>query len=306
MRQSVLITGGSGLLATNWACAIRNDWNVFLAIHKHKVELNETRTCILDLANRKLLADQIDKISPDLLVHTAGMTNVDECENAPDLAVEINSKISRNMAKITASKKIPFIHISTDHLFTGNNSFYKEDDPTDPINNYGYTKALAEEWIQHENTKALIIRTNFFGWGNKNRQSFSDWLISNLRSGKKVGVFKDVFFTPIIADKVAINAHELVSKGAHGIYNIVGEERISKYDFAIKICNEFELPIKLVCQLEVEQANLGALRPKDMSLDNTKSQVILRRNIGTINDFVQDLRKQEISGRRAELYDAIY
>lgn len=304
-KKRILITGGSGLLATNWAYVVRNDWDVILGVHQHKVLLEGTKHHQLALHEPLLLDGQIEQLSPDLIVHTAGMTSVDRCEKEPELAEHVNSVIARNIAKVTVSRNIPLVHISTDHLFDGKSSYYTEDSIITPINEYGRTKALAERWVQAENPKVLIIRTNFFCWGHKYRQSFSDWLIYNLREGKELSLFDDVFFTPILADTLVSVAHELVEKKVSGVYNLIGDERISKYDFAIALCKEFELPFGLIKRTQLQNARLQAERPQDMSLDNQKVQKVLGRNIGAVAQFLSALHVQEVEGRRVELLEAI-
>lgn len=304
-RKRVLITGGSGLLATNWACAVRNNWDVDLGLHKHKVNLDGVRTYILNLDNLKLLDEQLDMYAPDLVVHTAGMTSVEQCENESELAEQINASLARNIAIATVKRDIPLVHISTDHLFAGNGKNYKEGSSVEPINEYGRTKALAEEWVQAENEGALIIRTNFFCWGHAQRQSFSDWLIHNIRDGKKLSLFDDVYFSPILADNLALTVHELVEKKASGVYNLVGDERISKYDFAMLLCKEFSLPTNLIRREQIKNANLEAKRPQDMSLDNQKIQKKLGRKMGDVAEFLVTLHEQEAKGRKTELFKAV-
>ncbi|NOR87306.1 MAG: sugar nucleotide-binding protein, partial [Bacteroidales bacterium] len=158
-KKRVLITGGSGLLAINWACAVRDDWDVVLGIHRHKVVLDGTDSYKLELGHLDILEKQLAQLSPDLVIHTAGMTSVDQCEQEPELAEQINASLARNIAIATIKSNIPLVHISTDHLFSGNGRNYKEDSAVNPINEYGRTKALAEEWVQTENKAALIIRT---------------------------------------------------------------------------------------------------------------------------------------------------
>mgnify|MGYP000126010623 FL=1 len=303
-KKRVLITGGSGLLATNWACAIRGTWDVTLATHQHLVKLNGTNSFQLTLDNLKLLGQQFDRLTPDLVVHTAGMTSVDGCEQSPESAMQVNAVIAKNIATVTANRNIPLVHISTDHLFDGERSFYTETSTTSPVNEYGRTKELAEKWVQTENSNALILRTNFFCWGNQLRQSFSDWLIYSLREDKQLDLFEDVYFSPILADTLALIAHELVEKKVSGVYNLVGDERISKYDFAMKLCQEFSLPTELVRSTQIGDVKLQAKRPKDMSLDNTKIQKVTGRSIGTVAQFLSVLHNQELEGRRVELLEA--
>ena len=195
-KRRIVITGGTGLLAINWACAVRDSWDVILGTHRHSIDLAGTKSCNLNLDDHVRFGQELDKFSPDLVVHTAALTNVDRCEQDSDLAHRVNAVIARNVARATMSRNIQLIHISTDHLFAGDRSFYRENDLPQPLNEYGRTKALAETWVQTTHPNALIVRTNFFCWGHPQRQSFSDWLIYNLREGKVLALFEDVYFTP--------------------------------------------------------------------------------------------------------------
>ena len=76
---------------------------------------------------------------------------------------------------------IQHVHISTDHLSNGNLSMTGEYDIPNPLNNYALTKYKAEKIVLSINPQALVIRTNFFGWGPPWRKSFSDTIIFHLR-----------------------------------------------------------------------------------------------------------------------------
>jgi dTDP-4-dehydrorhamnose reductase len=305
-KPRLLITGGSGLLALNWACAVRDEWDVILGTHHHTIKLRGTSQYSLYLDDLTKLELQLEELSPDLIVHTAGLTDVDLCEKEPILAQHVNAEIAKNVAVISAKKNINLIHISTDHLFSNADSLYLEDSVPEPINEYAKTKFLAEKWVQEANSQALILRTNFFCWGNESRQSMSDWIINTLEANKTLQMFDDVFITPILADTLALLAHELVVNGVSGIFNLVGDEKVSKYEFAIRLARNFKLPIANINRDKIINANLFAQRPYNMSLDNNKATLELKRNIGGLDDFFSLLRKQEIEGRRKELYNSVF
>lgn len=305
LKKRVLITGGSGLLALNWSACIRDYWDVTLATHRHDVMLAGTNSCSLNLNSGLVLAEQFKQLKPDLVVHTAGLTSVDQCEQYPERAHQANAQIARNVAQAAAHYGASLIHISTDHLFADSSKLSKELDQPQPMNEYARTKALAEMWVQESHSKALIIRTNFFGWGHQYRQSFSDWLIDNLSAGKELTLFDDVFFTPILADAVALNAHALLERSESGIFHLVGDERLSKYDFALKLANQFCLPVTLINRAQLALAELVAPRPHDMSLDNAKAKAVLGSNLGCVDNFLKILKAQEQKGRKAELRGAV-
>lgn len=301
----LLITGGSGLLALNWACAMRDQWNVVLGTHRHRVSLRGATALPLDLGDAETLARQLGVLNPDLVVHAAGLTSVDKCEENPALARHANAELARNVAEATASRNIRLVHISTDHLFAGTRSGYREDDTPEPLNEYARSKLLAEEWVRQADPRALIIRTNFFGWGHALRQSISDWIIYSLRAGKTITMFDDVYFTPIIADELAKAAHRLVELSAGGIYNLASEERVSKYDFAARLARAFDLPSKMIRQGKIQDAGLVAKRPLDMSLGSVKAREMLCTGLGRLDDYFISLRRQEDEGRRKELFHAV-
>lgn len=303
--QRVLITGGSGLLALNWACCMRDSWEPVLALHSRNIKLAGTRAEFVDLESAAALKKQLASLRPDLVVHAAGLTSVDQCEEQPAVAMHVNAELARNVAAATAAVDVKLIHISTDHLFDGGKSLYTENDPPAPINVYARTKLQGEEWVLQENPAALVVRTNFFGWGHRHRQSFSDWIIASLRAGTAVTMFDDAYFTPILADALARSAHELVGSNAHGIINIVGDERISKYDFAMQLAQVFGLPAALIQRGKLSAASLFARRSPDMSLDNAMARRKLGGTLGSLNDFFAVLRQQEAAGRRNELLTAV-
>jgi dTDP-4-dehydrorhamnose reductase len=284
----VLITGGSGLLGLNWALSQYKKNNVVLGLHTREIASSSLRVCSLDIESAPNLVRKLDEISPDLIIHAAGLTNVDRCEREPDLANYINVDLAKNVASAAKHLKIPLVHISTDHLFSGDESYLLESKCVQPINVYGATKAEAELFVQSIYPEALIIRTNFFGWGPSYRQSFSDMVINNLRQKKSIYLFDDHFITPILATELANAIHRLVFLGASGIFNVVGSERISKADFGLKIAQQFCLDISFI-QTGKITSRLPARRPKDMSLSNSKFCNLPGNNIASLDDQIKEL-----------------
>lgn len=304
-KKRVLITGGSGLLALNWALSMRDLWDITLVTHNHSVQVRGVNTFAFNLDSPKELGSQFRQLKPNLVVHTAGLTSVDECERSPDLAHHANAEIARNVALAAVACSASLIQISTDHLFPDDGSLYSEANATAPLNHYARTKALAETWVQEAAPNALVIRTNFFGWGHQNRQSFSDWIIQGLRAGTPLSLFDDVFFTPILADTLALHAHALLDAGASGIFHVVGDERLSKYEFALKLATRFNLPAELISRQKLRDVHLLAPRPHDMSLDNSKTRALLGHGLGSVDDFLHSLQDQERTGRKFELQSAV-
>tara|TARA_Y100000588_G_scaffold21360_2_gene21549 strand:+ start:7745 stop:9874 length:2130 start_codon:yes stop_codon:yes gene_type:complete len=303
-KKKLLITGGSGLLALNWACAVRKGWDVILGLHHRKAELLGARSQFLNLDESKKSISQIRDLAPNLIVHTAGWTSVEKCEAHPEVAMQINARLAGSVAKIAATLKVPHIHISTDHLFQGNESFYTENSVPSPLNCYGKSKQKAEDFVQTYNSDSLIIRTNFFGWGHLGRKSISDQIIQSLRQGDTINMFTDVFFSPILADHLVTIAHNLIEIGYKGIVNVPGCERVSKYEFACRIAKKFYLPDQNVQRASITERKNLTSRPKDMSLSSKKIQELLGFDLAGLDEQFERLRDQEAQGRHAELLNA--
>jgi dTDP-4-dehydrorhamnose reductase len=301
----ILITGGSGLLALNWACCMRASHEVILAQHTRKIHLRGTRCVSLDLASAAALARDLESLRPDLVVHTAGLASVDLCEQHPDQAMNLNATLAANVASACRQLDIKLVHISTDHLFPGDKAFSTESDAPSPLNVYARTKLLAEQSVAREHPGAVIVRTNFFGWGHQYRQSLSDWILATLRSGQVISMYEDVYFSPLLADRLAQAVHLLVARGISGIYNVSGDDRLSKHDFALRLARLFGLPETLIRRTRIASAASRAVRPLDMSLDNGKAVGCLGAGLGKVDDSLRELKAQAREGRARELINAV-
>ena len=282
MPMRVLITGGTGLLGLNWAASIKNTHDVILGTHQRTVQLSGAATQQLSLESVDNFLETLDKIKPDYVVHAVAIASVELCEEKPDLAYHVNVRLAENVARACAIRGIRLAHISTDQLFRGDCALLDEEATVEPINTYGKTKALAEVRVQDICPEALVIRTNFYGWGPAYRQSFSDWIFNNLKMGHPITLFDDILYTPIYIDWLVKIVHQLFERFATGTFHVVGDERVSKYDFAMQLASTFDLDKKLISAGSVHSHHNRVVRPGDMSLSNKKMSKELNIHVGGI------------------------
>ena len=296
MGKKILLTGGSSLLALNWALHARVNNHIILGLHQRVVSLSGTESVSISLDSEEELKKALDAICPDLIIHTAGLTSVEICESDPKLAEQVNTISAELIAKVAWERDIKMVHISTDHLFQGNDQYIPEDQPVQPCNVYGITKANAEKAILAVNADALIVRTNFYGWGPSYRKSFSDVIIEALRKGKSINLFNDVFYTPIVIEKLIEYTNNLIEKEATGIYHIVADERLSKFQFGMKLAMAFGLDTNLIKELSISDVPKLVKRPLDMSLSNKKATAKIGHCLGIIDEHLKLLVNQEKTG----------
>lgn len=301
LKPSILLTGGSGLLAVNWFYSKNNEYSVYLGLNERKIHPDDCQVICLNFFSEESLMKQIETVGPSVVIHTAGLTSVEKCENNPELAFHINVELSCMVANVTKRLGVRLVHISTDHLFEGNASMLSEDEPRQAINIYGITKALAESKIEEINPEALIIRTNFYAWGTSYRKSFSDYIIESLRNKELLSLFDDVYYTPILAENLINTVHELLERNEKGIFNIVSDDRISKYDFGILIAEEFGLDKTKIERCSIYNKLNLVRRPHDMSLSNQKVKKLLGKNLGTVKQHISQLHQEEFETKTQKI-----
>ncbi|MDD9842057.1 MAG: SDR family oxidoreductase [Alphaproteobacteria bacterium] len=282
MQPKIFITGGTGLLGINWALESSKKYIIAINQHKRKLTLPNIDSFTVDLEDKTSIVACFEQWQPALIVHTAGMANVEACEKDPQLARFINAELASNIAEIAYAQGIKLIHISTDQLFDGTQAFLSEEAAPCPLNAYGVSKAYGEECVLKNNPDALILRCNFYGWGTDYRHSFSDFIYHNLKAGKPIKLFNDVFYTPATSHQLIKKAHALVEQNAKGIFNMVGAEKLSKYDFGLQLAQAFDLDERLITACSIDEAGLLAKRPKDMSLSDKKVSSLLKQGLGSV------------------------
>lgn len=301
VSKAVFITGGSGLLAVNWAAELRRDRLVHLALHRRIITLAGAEAIRVALEPVAEVTAVLASLEPELVVHAAGLTSVERCQAEPELAHHVNVVLAGNVARAAGEAGIPLVHISTDHLFDGSVVLAGESEPPRPLNVYGETKARAEDVVLASHPGALVVRTNFYGWGTTYRASFSDLVLKTLRRGERVTLFTDVHYNPIHVEAQRRAVFDLVSTGVSGIVHVVGDERLSKYEFGVRLAEHFGLDPNLISAGRIADREGLVRRPGEMSLSNERARSLLGRSLGDIDAHLALLAQQERSGLALEL-----
>lgn len=153
-------------------------------------------------------------------------------------------------------------------MFDGQKGMYKESDVTNPINHYGLTKLQGEQAVMGLCDNFIVARTSvLYGRGRKN---FTTWIIDELKNRKELTIVTDQFVSPTLNTDLSHQILALIEADATGIYHTAGAERISRFDFAQKVAEEFDLDSGLIVPYASECMNWVAKRPMDSSLDISK------------------------------------
>ena len=193
------------------------------------------------------------------------------------------------------------VYVSTDSVFDGASGDYSEADDPAPVNTYAATKLAGEEAVLEELEAALVVRTNIYGWNMQDKLSLAEWVLARLDAGETVPGFSDVFFSPMLVDDLADVMLDLMDRRLGGTYHVVGSERCSKYNFALRVAETFGLDRGLVRPTEIASATLTAARPRDVSLNTHKVERALGRPMPDVSAGLMGFKRARDSGLASEI-----
>lgn len=269
-----MLTGSSGILGSSILSKL-NEKEIFLnLINKNKInqKYNQIKTKNYNLKNLKRIAIGF---KPDIIIHAAANTDIEDCQSNKKKCKKINFELTKNLVKISKSYNIRFIFISTDQVY--NKKFYQsEKDKVKIFNYYTETKILSEDYIKSNLKNFVILRTNFFGRSIAYKKSFSDFIINSLKNLKKVFLFDDVYFNPINVDNLTKIIEIIINNQIDGVFNIGVTQGLSKYRFGIKVAKKLNLNSNFIVKDNFINRKDLSDRPLDMRMDISKIKKIIK------------------------------
>lgn len=282
--MKILITGAFGQLGTVLSQNLRFNYDVIRTGRTvPKNQIGHT----LDIRDKILVKSLLDVLNPDLIINLAAMTSVDGCELNPRLAREINIAGIQHLCDAFDGK---IIHLSTDYVFNGENGPYSETSPVSPINVYGETKLASERILLHENPNHLVLRCNvIYGYDNLTQASFLNWVVNSLKDGQIIRVVDDQINNPTWTESIADIISLCIQQKISGIYHWGDGNLLSRYDFALKIAEKFELDQKLIHPISTKELNQPAARPLMSGLKSNKLIGLLKVVQPTIDNCLNKI-----------------
>jgi dTDP-4-dehydrorhamnose reductase len=275
----ILVTGASGLLGLNLSLAAL-PFHLVIGVDRSKLTGVPFELLNLDLLEQSALEKMFAASRPDALIHCAALADVDACEADPEGSLRLNAVLPEALADGCAKRGIPMIHISTDAVLDGTRAgIYTEEDAPNPLGVYARTKLEGERAVLAANPAAIIARVNFFGWSLTGTRSLAEFFVNNLREGKPVNGFTDVFFCPMFVDDLAETLLQMLNKNLTGLYHVVGSEALSKYEFGQAIAHQFGYDPALIIPIQVDQSDLVAKRSHNLRLSVHKLSTDLGRSV---------------------------
>ena len=275
--KKILITGSNGLLGQKLIHLLGKQSGleiVATARGKNRLPASEAyRFLAMDITSKTEVSSIIAAEKPDAIIHTAAMTNVDQCETDKDNCWAQNVLALEYLVESCGLNDTFLCHVSTDFIFDGKDGPYTETAEANPISFYGWSKYAAEKIVINSNIRWGIARTVLvYGIAHDmSRTNIILWVKGSLKAGKPIKVVTDQWRTPTLAEDLAMGCWLITDQEAGGIFNISGKDLLTPYEMAIQTAEYFNLDKSLISKADSNTFSQIAKRPAKTGFDLTKS-----------------------------------
>lgn len=274
--MKLLITGSNGLLGQKLVQLLSQDPGIqVIATSKGKNRLSPGNYNFesMDITNADAVMSVFSSIQPELVIHCAAMTQVDDCELAPERCALINIQGTKNVIKASIKVGAYIEYVSTDFVFDGTKKNLTELDEPNPISIYGRSKLEAERLIQESGLSSSIVRTVLvYGVAqDPSRSNIVLWVKKKLENNESIRVVTDQWRTPTLAEDLALGCWQVAQHKEVGIWHISGNEGISPYQLAVKTAQHFHLDPHLITPVDASTFTQPGKRPPLTGFDIAKA-----------------------------------
>jgi len=262
----ILITGTNGLLGQKLVALLQDKKDIDViatARGKSTTPLGRVVYYSLDITKEADVNRIISTTKPAVVINTAAMTQVDDCETNREQCWKANVDAVEYLVKACAKNNAHLVQVSTDFIFDGSHGPLDETEKPAPVNFYGESKLAAEHIVMNSTIDWCIVRTVLV-YGITHDMSRSNivlWVKKNLEQKKTIQVVNDQWRTPTLAEDLAMGCYLAAIKKAHGVYHISGKDFMSPYDIAIRTAEFFNLDKSLIKITDSNQFKQPARRP---------------------------------------------
>lgn len=281
MKKRLLITGSNGLLGQKLVELLRKQANVDLiatARGVNRLPVTDGYTyASLDITDQEEVNAVFDQFKPEIVIHTAAMTNVDTCETDQEGCDLLNVDAVAFIIQACEKHNSYLCHLSTDFIFDGAAGPYTEEGIANPISYYGESKLKAEQLLLASSIRWSIARTVLV-YGivpDMSRSNIVLWVKKSLEEGKTIQVVTDQFRTPTLAEDLAIGCWLLAKDEVEGIFNISGSDFLTPYEMAVMTADYYGLDKSLLQKADSSTFQQTAKRPARTGFVLDKAKKVL-------------------------------
>ena len=267
MKQTFLVTGSNGLLGQKLTKQLVSDPEIDLVATGRGPDRNSLskgyRYASMDITDKEMVRKVFVEFRPNVVIHTAAMTQVDDCEKQQELCELMNVRAVEYIASASEAIGAHLVHLSTDFIFDGSHGPLREEEEPAPLSIYGDSKKRSEEAVQELSSSWSILRTVLvYGLAEEmSRSNIVLWAKSSLEAGTPIRVVNDQFRTPTLAEDLAQACILAGKQKAQGVFHISGEELLSISEFVRRIAAFWDLDVSPMTEISTASLGQPARRP---------------------------------------------
>jgi dTDP-4-dehydrorhamnose reductase len=296
----ILITGSNGLLGQKLVHLLSSDSNVELTAtargeNRLKNEGNYSYHS-MDITSKDAILDIFEKTKPEVVIHTAAMTNVDQCETDKENCWQQNVYAVEYLIAAAKIHNSFLLHLSTDFIFDGLAGPYDEQGIPNPVSFYGWSKLAAEKLVESSDINWAVARTILvYGIAqDMSRSNIILWVKKSLEEGKSIKVVNDQWRTPTLAEDLAEGCILIAKKKAKGVFNVSGKDFLNPFQMAVKTADFFNLDKSLIQEVDGSTFTQTAKRPAKTGFNIDKAMHELGYNPKSFDEGIAFVAKQII------------
>lgn len=295
-KKKILVTGSNGLLGQKLTDLLIQDNGIELIAtargkNRHPYRDSEFGYTYveLDITDNESVESLFKKVKPDVVIHTAAMTQVDDCEFEKEQCIRLNIDCVSQLARLSQELNYRLIHLSTDFIFDGTKPMYTEEDEPNPLSYYGWSKLEAEKKVLEYSSNYAILRTVLvYGKvADMSRSNIMLWSYNTLKDKKNAKVVDDQFRTPTLAEDLAMGCKLAALSSENGIFNIAGKNYLSIYELVEKIAAMYGFEMTNIEKVSSTTLSQPAKRPPLTGLDITKARELLKYEPHTLEEGIR-------------------
>lgn len=243
----------------------------------------------LDICDGCAVRRQVRQARPDWVLHLAALTDVDLCQQQPDLAYQVNRAATANLAAVCQELDAPLLLMSSIAVFDGRKPLpYLEDDSPAPVNVYGESKWQAEQ-IVATLPHHLIVRSGWLFGGGPADKKFVSKILSLAQHHTQLAVVDDKTGSPTFTDDLALGLERLLLGGQRGVVHLVNSgSPVTRYQLAAEIVRLAGLTPDVIPVPSTHFPRL-APRPDMEAADSYYTQGWLRPWLAALQTYVAQL-----------------
>jgi dTDP-4-dehydrorhamnose reductase len=267
----IVVTGASGQLGSYLIDRLFERSHEIVAWSGRTTEARSGITLRpVELTDRGAVASALADAAPDVVIHAAAVSSADAAYRDPPRSHAVNVLATQVLSKWAATHDRRLVYTSTDLVFDGSKSWYREDDPAHPISVYGRTKHAAERFVL-DVPRGLVARLSLlYGPSRSGRQGFFDRTMSALRAGTPQAFFTDEHRTPLDYVTAARALVRLAEAETLGTIHLGGPERLSRFELMSRAAAALGIDPTLVRPNRRADVPFAEPRPADLSLDSSR------------------------------------